>query len=163
MVLRDPSAGQAWRRDAVNGLLTPWGSGGRPRPHTCTAPVWNRERRGAAVLTQGARPGTLTTSLSFNDVYNVCLVFAPQSPSVQHPSLTVKTLASLSLGCPGVHATRGSGRRSRSPQPPRSLAHLRFPSRVSQGQHASWRSDQAVQLRSVAQSCPTDSLQPHGL
>ena len=107
----------------MNGLLDTVGEGGRPTERTASTymhrPLWNREPRGAAVLTQGAQPGTLTTSLSFNDVYNVCLVLAPQSPSVQHPSLTVKTLASpprdvqastppgAAAGGPGVHNRRG--------------------------------------------------------
>ena len=72
---------------------------GRPTEKTESTcmhyPVSNGERTRSCCVDTG-RPAwhSVITSLSFNDVYNVFLVFAAQSPSVQCPSLTVKTLAS---------------------------------------------------------------------
>ena len=137
-------------------LWTQWGRGARRgglRPHTCTVPCKTESRHEVAVNTGRPAWHSVITSLSFNDIYNMCLVFAPQSPSVQHPSLTVKTLASpprdiqastppgAVAGGPGLHTCRGGWPTCASPHGRQGTARL--------------LEKRSVQFSSVAQFCPT--------
>lgn len=120
-------------------LWTQWGRGARRGglcPHTCTVPCKTESRHEVAVNTGRPAWHSVITSLSFNDIYNMCLVFAPQSPSVQHPSLTVKTLASpprdiqastppgAVAGGPGLHTCRGGWPTCASPHGRQGTARL---------------------------------------